>query len=130
MRESERRLAKVQNLRKQIEGAVVMGIGYTLTEDFVVEEGIIRTDTLAKLKIPTIHAMPEIQTIIVEHPTADGPHGAKGAGEVPGIPTAPAITNAIYNAVGVRIRHLPVEKNELLKTIQGSPGDHRRRDVE
>jgi len=130
LRESERTLAKVQNLRHQIEGAVVMGIGYALTEDFVVQEGIIRTDTLAKLKIPDIQVAPEIQCIIVEHATADGPYGAKGAGEVPGIPTAPAITNAVNNAVGVRIRRLPVEKNELLKTIQGSPGDHRRRDAE
>ena len=104
-------------LEGQIEGAVVMGIGFTLTENFVVEEGMIRTDTLAKLKIPTIHAMPEIQTIIVEHPTAHGPHGAKGAGEVPGIPTAPAISNAIHNAVGVRITSLPVNKDALAAAV-------------
>jgi CO/xanthine dehydrogenase Mo-binding subunit len=57
--------------------------------------------------------MPEMQVQIVEHPTSTGPYGAKGIGELPSIPTAPAICNAIYNAVGVRVTRLPVKPEEL-----------------
>jgi CO/xanthine dehydrogenase Mo-binding subunit len=57
---------------------------------------------------------PEITAIIVEDPTKDGPYGAKGVGEIVLIPTPPAITNAIYNAVGVRFDYLPVDQEKLL----------------
>jgi len=50
---------------------------------------------------------------VVEHPTADGPYGAKGVGEIVSIPTTPAITNAIYNAVGVRVDTLPVDQEQI-----------------
>jgi xanthine dehydrogenase molybdenum-binding subunit len=61
---------------------------------------------------------PEITPILVEHPTKDGPYGAKGVGEVVSIPTCPAITNAIYNAVGVRVDSLPVDQEQILWAIQ------------
>ena len=54
---------------------------------------------------------------IVEHNTSAGPFGAKGVGELPSIPTSPAITNAIYRATGVRMRSLPVDQDELLRAI-------------
>ena len=82
----------------------MMGIGHALTEDFIVEEGRVITDRLARYRIPSITHTPEITSFVVEHPTADGPYGAKGVGEIVIIPTSPAITNAIYNAVGVRDR--------------------------
>jgi xanthine dehydrogenase molybdenum-binding subunit len=56
---------------------------------------------------------PEIISIVVEHPTAEGPYGAKGVGEICSIPTTPAITNAIYNAVGVRVDTLPVDQEQI-----------------
>ena len=71
------------------------------------------TDRLARYRIPSITHTPEITSIVVEHPTAEGPYGAKGVGEIVSIPTTPAITNAIYNAVGVRIDHLPVDQEEI-----------------
>ena len=55
--------------------------------------------------------------IVVEHPTKDGPYGAKGVGEIVSIPTPPAITNAIYNAVGVRLDRLPVDQEQILQEI-------------
>ena len=60
--------------------------------------------------IPSITHTPEIISIVVEHPTDQGPYGAKGVGEIVSIPTTPAITNAIYNAVGIRVDTLPVDQ--------------------
>jgi CO/xanthine dehydrogenase Mo-binding subunit len=112
-------------LEGQIKGAVVMGIGFALTEDFVVEDGMVRTDTLRQLKLPTIHTTPDIQCILVEHPTAAGPYGAKGAGEVAGIPTAPAITNAIRNATGLHITRLPAGRDMLATGPRRAATDRR-----
>lgn len=109
-------------LRGQVEGGVMMGIGNALTEKFVVEEGRVITDRLSRYRIPPITMTPEITSIIVEHATADGPYGAKGVGEIVSIPTTPAITNAIYNAVHVRIDSLPVDQESIL---MGMPGDFR-----
>jgi xanthine dehydrogenase molybdenum-binding subunit len=97
----------------QVEGGVVMGLGNALTEEFIVEAGIVFTDRLARYRMPSIMLSPEIISIPVEHPTAAGPYGAKGVGEISSIPTTPAITNAIYNACGVRIRKLPVDQDWL-----------------
>jgi CO/xanthine dehydrogenase Mo-binding subunit len=100
-------------LQGQVEGGIVMGLGNALTEAFIVEEGVVITDRLARYRIPSITHTPEITSIVVEHPTSEGPYGAKGAGELVSLPTTPAITNAIYNAVGVRIDHLPVDQEEI-----------------
>ncbi|HNF34764.1 MAG TPA: molybdopterin-dependent oxidoreductase, partial [Anaerolineales bacterium] len=89
-------------LQGQVEGGVMMGLGNCLTEEFIVENGNVVTDQLARYRVPGIMLTPEITAIIVEHPISSGPFGAKGVGEISSIPTTPAITNAIYNAVGVR----------------------------
>jgi len=104
-------------LQGQVEGGVMMGLGNALTEHFIVEEGQVFTDHLARYRVPSITLTPEISSIIVEHPTAEGPYGAKGVGELSSIPTTPAVTNAIYNAVGVRINKLPVDQAEIIKQI-------------
>jgi selenium-dependent xanthine dehydrogenase len=97
----------------QVEGGIMMGIGYALTERFVVEEGYVHTDTLAKYKIPDITYTPRITCIAVEHPTIEGPFGAKGIGEITSMPTAPAITNAIYRTIGLRSFSLPVSPDAI-----------------
>jgi len=104
-------------LQGQVEGGIMMGLGNALTEHFIVEEGKVFTDRLARYRIPSIVQTPEIVSIIVEHPTVEGPYGAKGVGEIVSIPTTPAITNAIYNAVGVRIDHLPVDQEFIIKQL-------------
>ncbi|HSR47987.1 MAG TPA: molybdopterin cofactor-binding domain-containing protein [Anaerolineales bacterium] len=101
----------------QVEGGVMMGLGNALTEEFIVEDGRVFTDRLARYRMPGIHHTPEIVSIVVEHPTTDGPHGAKGVGEIVSIPTTPAITNAIAFATGVRIRRLPVDQDWLALEI-------------
>lgn len=103
--------------RNQVEGGVVMGMGYALYEEFIVEKGRIVTDNLAKLKLPKITQVPEIEVIAVEDPDPDGPFGAKGMGELPVNPTAPAIANAIYDAVGVRINALPITREKILQSL-------------
>jgi xanthine dehydrogenase molybdenum-binding subunit len=105
-------------LQGQVEGGVVMGVGHALTENFIVENGIPFTDRLARYRMPSITQTPEITSFIVEHPAAEGPYGAKGVGEIVSIPTIPAITNAIYNAVGVRIDSLPVDQEYILKELE------------
>ncbi len=103
--------------RGQVEGGIVMGIGTALTEEYVLENGIPQTRRWADYRVPLLEQMPEIEVHIVEHPTAEGPYGAKGIGELPSIPTAPAICNAIYNAVGVRVHRLPVRPEWLAEQI-------------
>ena len=104
-------------LKGQVEGGVMMGLGNALTEEFIVENGNVVTGYLARYRIPGIMLTPEITPIIVEHPAAEGPYGAKGVGEICSIPTTPAITNAIYNAVGVRIDRTPVDQELIAKGI-------------
>lgn len=103
----------------QVEGGVVMGLGNALTENFIVEQGQVFTDRLARYRMPSIVQTPEIISILASHPTKDGPYGAKGIGELVSIPTTPAITNAIYHAVGVRIDRLPVDQEVIIQHLKG-----------
>jgi selenium-dependent xanthine dehydrogenase len=106
-------------LKGQVEGGIMMGLGNAITENFIVEEGRVITDRLARYRIPSIVLTPKITSFIVEHPTANGPYGAKGVGEIVSIPTTPAITNAIYNAVKVRIDRLPVDQESIVHALAG-----------
>ena len=106
-----------QGIEAQIEGSCIMGMGYALTEEFRLDRGRVLTDNLKKCHIPTFKDCPEIVTIIVEDEEPSGPFGAKGIAEAAAIPTAPAIINAIRDAVGVRIRDLPATPMKLLDAI-------------
>jgi len=100
--------------RGQVEGAVVMGIGFALTEEFIPGT----TRGFASYRIPTTHDVPEIETIFVERPDPKGPFGGKGLGECALIPTAPAILNAIADATGARITRLPATRERVLRALQ------------
>lgn len=104
----------------QIHGGVMMGLGYALSEQFIVEEGVNLTDTLRKCGIPAADAAPEIIPALVEVPHPEGPLGAKGFAEAPSLATAPAILNAIYNATGVRIHDIPADKKKVLAALQAN----------
>ena len=97
----------------QVEGGVIMGIGHGLMEDFKVENGEILSDRMARYEIPRMQDIPEIVSVIVESHTAEGPFGAKGIGELVCVPTPPAITNAVYNAIGLRVDTLPVTRDKV-----------------
>jgi xanthine dehydrogenase molybdenum-binding subunit len=105
-------------LQGQAEGGVMMGIGGALMENFIVDDGMIFTDKMARYRIPSILHTPEIVSFVIEQPTREGPYGAKGVGEIAGIPTAPAITNAIFNAVGVRVDRLPVDQEFIWRSLE------------
>jgi CO/xanthine dehydrogenase Mo-binding subunit/aerobic-type carbon monoxide dehydrogenase small subunit (CoxS/CutS family) len=102
-----------QALVGQIEGGIVMGIGTALTEEYVLEDGVPQTRRWKDYGVPLLNDMPLMDVHLAEHPTSEGPYGAKGIGELPSIPTAPAICNAIFSATGVRVYKLPVEPEEL-----------------
>ncbi|HEY5982637.1 MAG TPA: molybdopterin cofactor-binding domain-containing protein [Anaerolineales bacterium] len=105
-------------LQGQVEGGVMMGIGSCLTEEYIVEDGRVITDHLARYRMPGIQLTPEITSIVVEHAASQGPYGAKGVGEICTIPTPAAITNAIFNAVGVRIDRLPVDQELIARALR------------
>ena len=110
------------NVEGQIEGGVVQGIGFALYEDFVVDPntGNTITDSFANYKIPSILDIPEIEVILVEEPVTSGPFGAKGVGESGLVNIAPAIANAIYDAVGVRIHSLPITPEKVLMALNAT----------
>jgi len=103
---------------QQIEGAVIMGLSNTLYEEFKMDNGRILNDTLSDYKVATMQELPEIVTILVESVQKEGPFGAKGIGEPAAAPTAPAIANAIYNAIGVRIKELPITPEKILSALR------------
>jgi len=102
----------------QIEGGVMMGLGYALMEEVVLKEGMIQNLNLQDYIIPTALDAPEMDPIYIEYPNIHGPFGAKGIGEMPNIPAAPAITNAIANAVGIRIYDLPAHSERVYMAIK------------
>jgi CO/xanthine dehydrogenase Mo-binding subunit/aerobic-type carbon monoxide dehydrogenase small subunit (CoxS/CutS family) len=107
----------------QVEGGVIMGVGHALTEEFILEDGRVWSDQLARYRMPSIAHTPEIESIVVEHPAAEGPYGAKGVGEISTMPTIPAITNAVYNACGVRLRSIPIDQDQLALEIVRKASD-------
>jgi xanthine dehydrogenase molybdenum-binding subunit len=105
-------VGKVMNptlLEGQIEGAVHMGLGHALTEEFVVDGGQVVTDTLKSLNIIPPAGMPPVECIFVEEPQPEGPYGAKGVGEIALVPTASAVAGALYAFDGVRRNRLPMK---------------------
>jgi CO/xanthine dehydrogenase Mo-binding subunit len=102
-----------QKVKRQLEGAIVMGIGYALSEEFLLKDSLPQTKTLRGCGIPTMRVRPEIEIVLVEKPDPFGPFSAKGVSEIALVPTAPAIVNAIFDATGVRIRSLPAKPEKI-----------------
>jgi aldehyde oxidoreductase len=101
----------------QIQGGALMGLGFALSEQFILENGVNRTDSLEKVGLPLPDAAPEILCAIVEVPHPEGPDGLKGFAEAPSLATAPAIANAIYDALGVRVTSLPANPAHVLQAL-------------
>jgi carbon-monoxide dehydrogenase large subunit len=110
------------NCEQQVEGAVVTGTGIALLEELVLQNGTPVNRNFRDYRIPTAMDAPEVTSIFVEANHKDGPFGAKGVGEPALAPTAPAIGNAIYNAVGVRIKDLPITPEKILKALKEKGG--------
>jgi CO/xanthine dehydrogenase Mo-binding subunit len=101
----------------QIQGALIMGIGTTLYEEMELDQGRVRNPSFADYKIPTALDAPELIPILVEEPHREGPYGAKGLGEPALAPTAAAISNAIFAAIGIRINTLPITPEKILAEL-------------
>ncbi len=112
------RIINPQGFRGQCEGAVVQGLGYALTEDAIIENGQLKTTNFTTYLIPTIHDVPEIEVVPVETFEKTGPYGAKGVGEIAVVPVAAAISNAIYDAVGVRSFTLPIRPERVFNALR------------
>jgi CO/xanthine dehydrogenase Mo-binding subunit len=107
------------NVEGQSEGGIVMGIGYALYEENVIEKGHFKNSGLSTYIIPSSWEAPEIETCPVEEPEETGPFGARSVAEVVTTPTAPAILNAIYDAIGVRFTEMPVTPEKIVEGLAG-----------
>ncbi|GAH96063.1 unnamed protein product [marine sediment metagenome] len=101
----------------QIEGGIVQGLGSALLEEMKIKEGKVLNPSFVDYKIPTTEDAPEMKISIVEVPEPTGPWGARGIAEACMVPTAPAIANAVFDAIGCRINSLPVTAEKVLKAI-------------
>jgi 4-hydroxybenzoyl-CoA reductase subunit alpha len=110
----------------QVEGSVYMGLGEALMEEQVFRKGLHKIPSMLEYKSPTTLETPEIHTILVETDDPEGPFGAKEAGQGPLLPVMPAVANAVYSAVGVRIDEVPITPEKVLRALeqqrQGKPG--------
>lgn len=102
----------------QIEGGAVMGIGYALMEQLMIEDGKVATANFGDYKIPTIKDIPPLKTSVTENPRGSGPYNSMAIGETSNIPVAAAIANAVEDAVGVRITELPITSEKVLAALR------------
>ena len=105
----------------QIEGSVVQGLGWALTEGFDYgPDGRLRNASLLDYRMPTALDVPKIDCVIVETPVPNVPYGVRGVGEVPIVPPAAAVANAIARATGVRMTRMPMTPERVLRALQGA----------
>ncbi len=105
----------------QMHGGAVQGIGWSLTEQLHIADGIIQNPNFALYKLPTTLEVPQIRTEILEFASANGPYGAKGVGEPPVIVPPGAIANAIADAIGVALHRAPFTPERVFRAIHGAP---------
>lgn len=102
----------------QMEGGAAQGIGWAVMEECITEKGVMQNPAFHNYLFPTIKDLPELESIIVEHPNELGPFGAKGIGEPPIIPAAPAIRNAVWDALGIKMNTIPLTAQRVLAEIK------------
>jgi CO/xanthine dehydrogenase Mo-binding subunit len=107
----------------QMEGGAAMGLGYALLEEDRVADGVTLTPNLMTYLIPTALDVPDVTTIVLESGEGMGPWGARGIGEPAMVPTAPAVANAVFDAVGLRMMRLPITPERLWRAREESRGD-------
>ena len=113
------RVLNQQTLLGQVQGGLAQGIGYALYEEVKTHEGRVLNPSFTDYKIPTAHEMAfPVDVFFAETDDPAGPFGAKGVGEPGLVPTAPALANAIYDAIGVRIRDLPITPEKIVMALK------------
>ncbi|MFQ5915145.1 MAG: xanthine dehydrogenase family protein molybdopterin-binding subunit [Nitrospinota bacterium] len=103
----------------QVEGGVVQGLGWAVSEELVFEDGLVMNPNFYDYRIPTMADAPDIQVQFVREVDPNGPFGAKGLGEPALVPTAAAVANAVAHALGARIRSLPITPEKVVAALQG-----------
>ena len=103
----------------QIEGGNQNGQGYALSEEIIYHEGKLMTPSFSEYLMPTSMDVPRVETILLESGSGIGPYGAKGIGEPAMTPVAPAIANAVANAIGVRVFELPITPERIIMALSG-----------
>jgi CO/xanthine dehydrogenase Mo-binding subunit len=111
------RVINRNSVEGQMEGGAAMGLGYALLEEDKVAAGITETPNLMTYLIPTALDVPDVTTIVLESGSGMGPWGARGIGEPAMVPTAPAVANAVFDAVGVRVTRLPITAERLWRAM-------------
>ncbi len=111
------RVINLNGLEGQIEGGITFGLGYGLSEDMKIEEGIVKNPFFRDYHVFTAPEMPKIDMTFIETDDKEGPAGAKGIAELPTIVIAPALGNAFYNATGVRIDHPPLSPEKVARAL-------------
>ena len=107
----------------QIQGGAVQGIGQALHEEYVYgRDGNMLNASFLDYRMPVANDLPEIETILVESPNPGHPYGVRGVGEVPIVPPLAAVANAIYDAIGIRVRHLPASPKVILEELLARDG--------
>jgi CO/xanthine dehydrogenase Mo-binding subunit len=107
----------------QIQGAIAQAQGWTLLEDFITQDGFLRTKSYADYLIPTVYDVPdEIHPLILELADPQGPYGVRGLGEMPMLVLAPAILDAIHDATGIWFNKLPVKAEDILLALKSNRG--------
>ncbi len=101
----------------QMEGGIVMGLGYALSEEYREEKGVVVTDTYGKLGVRRIGQTPRIHCMVVENTHSDGPYGAKGMGELPISMGAPSVVHAVHDALGIWIHSIPVTPAKIKQAL-------------
>jgi len=104
----------------QIEGASMTGIGYSLMEEVIINDGKVATTHFGEYKIPTIRDIPPFKSSVTEEPHGAGPYNSMPIGETANIPTAAAIANAVEDACGVRIKDLPITAEKVYEALHGA----------
>jgi CO/xanthine dehydrogenase Mo-binding subunit len=112
-----------QSVEGQIQGGAVQGLGYGLLEEVILEEGINLTTSFASYLIPTAADVPDVESIVVESGEGLGPFNARGIGEPPIGPPAAAVANAIADATGARLTHLPITPERIARALGLLGGD-------
>ncbi|TMA08815.1 MAG: hypothetical protein E6J89_14035 [Deltaproteobacteria bacterium] len=103
----------------QIEGGLVFGLGYALTEHLIVDDGKVATANFGEYKIPNIQDIPPLKTAVLEMASGPGPYNSMAIGETSNVPVAAALANAVEDAVGLRIRDLPITSEKVFRGLNG-----------
>lgn len=111
------RIINALGLEAQIEGGIIMGLGYALSEELKIEEGQVKNPCFRDYKVITAPEVPELELHFVESRSSTGPMGAKGIAELPTIVIAPAVANAVHNATGIRFRNPPLTPEKVARAI-------------